>query len=193
MLLYEPIKELKTSYYLPLHQVMLQSSHWINPVNGERVKLSAGLKLYYEYRLQRSYYFTSLDLPYSETNLSCSKALSIGCSTITNSFNPLLKSMGLLEAIRLNQGEDERYFHFDVKSINEVKGWLINPYFLECKRESKVFNKDKIDYKQLKTLEHNKLLADSIRYNKSNKVYLISEKDRREYLQLKQELIKLDD
>ena len=172
---------------------MIQSSHWINYSTGEKIKLSAGLKLYYEYRLQRSRYFVAMGQPYSETNLSCSKALGIGTSSITNKHNPLLKAMGLLDVIRLNEGEEERHFHFEMKSINDIKGWLINPYFLECKRESKVFNKDKIDYIQLKTLEHNKTLADNIRYNKSDKVYLISEADRKEYLQLKRELININE
>ncbi len=180
---YRPASNILVKSYLGTRQQMLQCSQWVNPLQGERVKVPVGLKLYYEYRLQRFNHFVKIGSVYNESTKSCADSLGVSLSSIENNYNPLLKKMGLLEITKVSS----KVFTYQVYSLADIKGWLINPTFALSKKEKRVYDDSKIDYEQLKNLEHNKRVADRVKRDTNTRHYMMSEDQRKEYIQLKRE------
>ncbi len=177
-------KNLLVSSYMPFSLRLKCASHWVDEFNNERVKIPAGLKLYYEYRWNSYKYHNEKGCEYIESNKKCADMLGLSVSSIENNYNPLLKKMGLLQI----NPQGDCVFFVTVFSLADIKGFLINPNLCKQKSIKKFEYDEKINHEQLKILEHNKRQALKVKSEKNEKCYLVTAKQHRDLIELRREL-----
>lgn len=175
----KPDSNIITSTYWKGMDRLMYASHWVT-LEGEKVKIPIGLKIYYQYRFNRFMMFKEYDQFYNESHLTCAKLLGLSVDTLKKNYNPMLKSMGLMKSYGSFHDKDVIYKMFD---LDNVKGWLINEKVLETRQKPLSKKKKKnLSWQELKNLEYNSKLSKQLKDANSKKVVI----DLEEYQRLKQ-------
>jgi len=181
---------LTSNYYNEGHFVvaykrLLMSTHWVDPLTGERVKLTHNFKAAYHHRLEQYKSFTSKNQPYKESHRTVADKLGIDYDMIRRDYTTLMKRMGLMVVSGKGKGNTV-YVMYELKFIS---GYLINekldkhqPKRSYKKKESK----SEDSYALFKTSEHNKKQMERIR-GFEEKVFIVSESEHHEYFKWKRE------
>lgn len=183
---------LTNNYYNEEHFVvaykrLLMSTHWIDPITGERVKLTHNFKAVYHHRLEQYKSFTSKDQPYKEGHRTVSDKLGIDYDMIRRDYTALMKRMGLMVANGKGKGKTT-YIMYELKFLN---GYLMNEK-LDKHQPKKTYTKKvkgevKEDgYQLFKASEHNKKQMERIR-GFEERVFIVSESEHHEYFKWKRE------
>lgn len=145
---------------------LLAASHFIDR-NGLQHKIPQGLKVYYQYRLQRFQIHESLGFDYKESINTVAKILGLSVDTIKKNYNPLLRSMGLLVSNGHILSNDHNY---EVFTLDNLDGYLFNERIKETNVKMKEYKKDdNFTYETMKLIKHNKKEAHKIRRDKESK------------------------
>lgn len=149
------LKQIQTKKHYTGDDRFLYASHWIR-FDGEKIKLSAGLKLYWQYRVKHYRAFTNKGLPYYETIQTVGDKLGITKDTIKGYHKTLVK-MNLLQT-EGNATSLHNRFRYHFLPLSSLEGWLVN-YSLEGVKPVKSYkqedNDTPITYKQIKNIEYN--------------------------------------
>lgn len=164
---------------------LLCASHWLSE-DKEEIKIPQGLKAYYQYRYNRYTLFALNNKDYLESHTLVGKMLGISCDTIKRVYNPLLKRMGLIETVGTFE---ENNINYIVHSLDALKGDLINYELEHTKLHPIEHKRDKdFSYTNMKALEHNKRLAQSLRSISDNKMVTMTQERYLELSKLEREL-----
>lgn len=149
----KPRKEDLTLTYHAGVDSLLCASHFTD-YEGKQYKIPQGLKVYYMYRYKRYNIHEGLGYSYNESNKTVSKLLGLSLDTIAKSYQPLLKTMGLLTTEGSFKDNDITY---TVYGLSELRGWLINPKIKETHTKTKDYKRnDTFTYEDMKVKEYNK-------------------------------------
>ena len=172
----------QTYYSVVIPKRLLIASHW---VDESRIKhpLSHNLKNYYCYRLNEYNLISGNDCLYRESGQRAGDILKIGYDTINRNYNPLLKRMGLLITLPISNSRKET--HYTLNPLTHLKGELVNEkaskWLVKKKRETSKQEEDKFTYDNLRILEHNQRVANRLMTQSDEKVYTITEQQRKQY------------
>ncbi|CAH9017192.1 conserved hypothetical protein [Vibrio phage 193E37-1] len=163
----KPKKEFKTNSYYRGITCLLSASHFLDE-EGEEHKIPHGLKVYYQYRLERYSIHERMGFDYKESHNTVSKVLGLSVDTIKKNYNPLLRNMGLLISHGHILSKDH---HYEVLELDHLKGYLINKELHTTNVKMKEYDKSvpPLTYEAMKVIEHNKRQAHSIRRDRENK------------------------
>ncbi len=160
---------------------LINSSHWIDPDNGDHVKLSHNLKAVYHHMLDQYKAFTKLGKPYKESHKRISDILGLNIKTVEEVAIPLLKRMGLLSIDQIGYNN----YIKTVYPLKSIKGTLINKK-IDKHIKRKEYKKDKnFTFERLKNLEHNKKQIEKLKGKSDEKIYTFSESELKELLNKK--------
>lgn len=176
-----PLDQLTTTYnnkewFYMSYKTLIQTTHWVDPLSGETVRLSPALKMYYHHRLDQYKAFTKLGKTYLESNRTVSDKLGIDYDMIRRDYNSLLCRMGLLTI----DSSIPRKPIYTIFGLKYLRGWLINKKLGQHNTNtSKVKKKEKgnITYEDLKRIEKNKKTIDKIKNNLAEDYILITRED----------------
>lgn len=187
-----PIEHQTITFYPSYPARFKYSSYWVCDVTGDKVKLSAGLKEYYMYRLYRYEFMTDKKLDYNESHQRVADTLGVGVDTIKKNYQPLLVRMGLIETKNINTS-DMRYI---VNTISNLNGWLCNDKLskydeVSYRQDDKGDKKKVFDYQNYKVLLHNQSQAKRLKSNSDIKCHIIPSDRLHELIKMEHELKQL--
>lgn len=167
----------KENHYQMTYKRLTMATHWIDPINSEKVVLTLGLKAVYHHRLEQYRSFTSKGMVYKESHQAVADKLGLSIDSVKKTYTPILKRMGLL------QSEGQRSTVYHVFPLSFLVGTLINEKL--SKREKPLTHKKDKDfnYDTLKIIEHNQKQVNKVKENNKEKCYVLTESEMRELLE----------